>query len=553
MSQPMRVIVFPLAELAELPGPNDDPNDRFKNYLSRKGSYLQFNATKVYLCTGNGTIRVTYTLRDDLYDHMLRGFSSINNTNDADTVIEECDNTSLVWENSLNPNTEIYSSIEKLLRGLQHYAKIPDQDFSNWYLIITEYSDIDSFDIPRDLISAHNKRFENIPSIIKNDQAPSSKKQFIFTGAPGTGKTYRVKTQFEKAPSAIPFEPNTVNDDLANAKKELVKLYLSHLIKIYHRNDLDSNDVGSYPTFKEFYNFLDVTLKNATRFIQFHSSYDYTDLIEGLRPVVIDYSKGKPITQFVRLDGTFKEFCRDAAEYECHGLKYAFIIDEINRADLSRVFGEIMFCLEESYRGKNNRIATQYQNLPTYYKTIDEEGRAVFKPYAPGEDIFEDGFYIPENVYIIGTMNDIDRSVETFDFALRRRFEWINVKAADTMKYALKEQLEISDDNDPRLNALIGHITSLNDAIAKAESMRLDENYQLGQSYFAEFPIDKLQVDPGQDKAVFEDYFEKKLRSILFEYVRGQSKKKCDGFLDECKKAFSDEVKTETDGGGKKS
>ena len=516
----MRVIVFPLAELARLPYPNDPNNKAFASYfngrIGRRRS-ITFDSTKIYMCTDDGMMHLAADLTSTVDTYVLKQFPMGENYEHKAFSAQD------VYVGEIQ--AERSKAIERLVRALQDYAK-KNQDHSHWYLIIIDYGENDVTEENEELLLANIMKYENIPSIIKQDQndqqdqndlALSSKKQFIFTGAPGTGKTYRVRSHFEQG--------------------------------------LETD-----------------TLKKTVKFIQFHSSYDYTDLIEGLRPVVIDYDDGKPITQFVRLDGTFKEFCRTAARDEGQGLKYAFIIDEINRADLSRVFGEIMFCLEESYRGEDNRIATQYQNLPTYYKTIDDEGRAVFKPYAPGEDIFEDGFYIPENVYIIGTMNDIDRSVETFDFALRRRFEWINVKAADTMVSALENRFEISDDNDPRkerFDALIRHITSLNKYIADAELMRLNEDYQLGQSYFAEFPIDKLQVDPDQDKVdpdqdkvdpdqnkkvkVFEDYFEKKLRSILFEYVRGQSKKKCDDFLDNCKKAFSGEEETETDGGGKNS
>ena len=89
---------------------------------------------------------------------------------------------------------------------------------------------------------------------------------------------------------------------------------------------------------------------------------------------------------------------------------YVFVIDEINRADLSRVFGELFYGLEKDYRGKP--IKTQY----AYLKEEDEPD-----------------FVIPENVYIIGTMNDIDRSVESMDFALRRRFAWYEITAEQSM------------------------------------------------------------------------------------------------------------------------
>ena len=182
-------------------------------------------------------------------------------------------------------------------------------------------------------------------------QMSSGSKQIVFTGAPGTGKTYSVRK------------------------------YISEYAK-------ENNE-----------------------FIQFHSSYDYTDFVEGLRAGIINQKN-----VFVRMDGVFKKFCRkvvekniEVIENECKALNLSrfakkvekleeiynvltnlndksnskfvelnnciekmkssnnyFVIDEINRADLSKVFGELMFGLEEGYRGVLNRFDTQYHNLPTY-------------------------------------------------------------------------------------------------------------------------------------------------------------------------------------------
>ena len=196
-----------------------------------------------------------------------------------------------------------------------------------------------------------NNMGKDVNKIIED--AILSNKQVIFTGAPGTGKTFSVR---------------------------------------------------EYVKDKDY------------KFVQFHPSYDYSDFVEGLRPVVID---GQEDPTFVRMDGIFKEFCRHIVEENHNEKNYYFIVDEINRADLAKVFGELMFGLEESYRGEKNRIQTQYKNLVTY--KINNAGKA--EPIE--KDVFKDGFYIPENLYFIGTMNDIDRSVDSMDFALRRRFSLI--------------------------------------------------------------------------------------------------------------------------------
>lgn len=134
--------------------------------------------------------------------------------------------------------------------------------------------------------------------------------------------------------------------------------------------------------------------------------------------------------------------------------KYIFIIDEINRGEISKIFGELFFSIDPGYRGSAGAVATQYENL--------HENRS-------------DKFYVPENIYIIGTMNDIDRSVDSFDFAMRRRFRFIEIKA-DTRV----EMLDLLEKN-VKLTAM-EKMAALNKAIAETEG--LNENYQIGASYF---------------------------------------------------------------------
>lgn len=258
-------------------------------------------------------------------------------------------------------------------------------------------------------------------------------------------------------------------------------------------------------------------------FVQFHSSYDYTDFVEGLRPVEIE---GKGI-QFVKLDGTFKSFCRKVVEENeknsTENKKYFFIIDEINRADLSKVFGELMFALEDSYRGKP--FDTQYKNLPTYEIT-DNKAKVI------DEDVFYNGFFIPENVYIIGTMNDIDRSVEAFDFALRRRFQWVEVKADEVMEDALinmQKNENINENID--LKNLTNSVNNLNKVISGDEGRRfgLTEAYHIGPAY--------LKTKEADIKSAKQEIWEYRIESIIKEYCRGYND--VNDFINKsCKNAF---------------
>lgn len=160
---------------------------------------------------------------------------------------------------------------------------------------------------------------------------------------------------------------------------------------------------------------------------------------------------------------------------------YIFIIDEINRGEISKILGELFFTIDPGYRGPAGSVATQYSNMH-----VNQAEK----------------FYIPENVYIIGTMNDIDRSVEPIDFAMRRRFRFIEIKVKET-----QYMLDCLEDNDLKSEA-VKKMDSLNEEILKVED--LNENYQIGASYFLK--LKELSFDE-----LWEDY----IRPLLHEYVHG--------------------------------
>ena len=221
---------------------------------------------------------------------------------------------------------------------------------------------------------------------------------------------------------------------------------------------------------------------------QFHPSYDYTDFVEGLRP---DKDRNGAVI-FALRDGIFKGFCRKALKAweedveleDSKKRKFVFIIDEINRGEISKIFGELFFSIEPGYRGVNGKVATQYSSL------------------IPGEDSFKEGFFVPENVYIIGTMNDIDRGVESFDFAMRRRFVWREITAAESA-----EMIPIGEAAKKRMAAL-------NKAIAETEG--LNTSYQIGAAYFLKKDANGKNVEPDMN-----ELWELRLRPLLSEYLRG--------------------------------
>nr|MDE6354085.1 AAA family ATPase [Prevotella sp.] len=184
---------------------------------------------------------------------------------------------------------------------------------------------------------------------------------------------------------------------------------------------------------------------------------------------------------------------------------FVFIIDEINRGEISKIFGELFFSIEPSYRGDKVPVKTQYQNM------ITDESDPFFK-----------GFYVPENVYIIGTMNDIDRSVESMDFAMRRRFAWQEIKAADNTAM-LDDAFKDFSDAEALKDEVVGKMLRLNNAIWNEEQNSgidgLSPAYHIGGAYFRKLK-DYLNENADRDEA-YRRLWENHLRGVLFEYLRG--------------------------------
>ena len=256
-----------------------------------------------------------------------------------------------------------------------------------------------------------------------------SSKNIIFRGAPGTGKTYLAR----------------------NIAAEIVS-------------------DGEYTSYVE----LESHHKENIKFIQFHPSYDYTDFVEGFRPTVDEETNEM---RYEVIPGVFRKFISRAILRQREGEKLVFIVDEINRGEISKIFGELFFAIDPSYRGKQGSVKTQYS---------DENNK----------------FYVPDNVYIIGTMNDIDRSVESFDFAMRRRFRFIEITA--------DSQIAMLDGRVDDYNKATEYMQRLNQAISEVDG--LNSHYHIGPSYFL-----KLKEIENNYDQLWQDYLE----PLLEEYVRG--------------------------------
>ena len=172
-------------------------------------------------------------------------------------------------------------------------------------------------------------------------------------------------------------------------------------------------------------------------FLQFHQNYAYEDFVEGYKPAA---------TGFILQDGIFKRFCKEATDAPDE--KFFFIIDEINRGNLSKIFGELLMLIEKDYRGQ-----------------------AAMLPYSGRS------FTVPKNLYIIGMMNTADRSLAMIDYALRRRFSFVDMEPGFDTK-GFKEYL--SSKGNTTMGALVEKVEELNEDVKQT----LGKGFCIGHSYF---------------------------------------------------------------------
>lgn len=195
-------------------------------------------------------------------------------------------------------------------------------------------------------------------------------------------------------------------------------------------------------------------VKDAERvmMVQFHQSYSYEDFIEGFRPNAQGFDLEK---------GAFYNFCKNAKDDSDND--YFFIIDEINRGNLSKIFGELFMLIENDKRGPRNTLQLLYSH---------------------------ELFYVPSNVYLIGMMNTADRSLAMLDYALRRRFAFFDLRPAfDTESFIAYQEGLASE----KFDRLISCVVKLNEAIASDES--LGDGFCIGHSYFCRMSPDDVTDD----------------------------------------------------------
>ena len=314
-------------------------------------------------------------------------------------------------------------------------------------------------------------------------------KNMILHGAPGTGKTFSIKNTIK----------NIILKQGGNIDKQLV-------------------------------------------FTQFHPSYSYEDFIDGIKPNGIDKRTGQ--LKFELKNGNFKELCRIATQKlleerengkEDEELsKFFFVADEINRAELSRVFGELLICLEDDYRidfDKQGNIKKEESLITLQNASLDKN-----PVYKKGDKNY---FGVPLNLYFIGTMNDIDRSVDSFDMALRRRFFWKEIRCNyDFIQEKTNEEFKnickilnryITGYKEEKSNGRFEKVDKIKIKNKEVETLKLGTSYELGQAYF------KDMNSMGIDKL-----WGSKIEPLLKEYLRAEySQDEIMNKLQEAKEIFT--------------
>ena len=362
-------------------------------------------------------------------------------------------------------------------------------------------------------------------------------KNLILRGAPGTGKTYLAKEIAQKLTDGtedqigfVQFHPSYDYTDFVEGLRPLpgddgqINFGLQGgIFKNFCERAKLAQKTGGQDNFEEawesYLEFINTTEEKEyltkTSYLSVNSrqnlSVNYDSGVSGWtlpRHYVYELYKnknydkqryyksgGKTVLKVLKERFALKTF--KEADVISSIKNFVFIIDEINRGEISKIFGELFFSIDPSYRGEKGSVSTQYANLHES----------------------DDKFYIPENVYIIGTMNDIDRSVDTFDFAMRRRFRFVEITAESQLGMLDEELKDGAEEAKLRLR-------NLNAAIENVQE--LNSHYHIGPSYFL-----KLKDVDFDYELLWSDYLE----PLLEDYLRGFYKE--DETLETLKKAFN--------------
>lgn len=374
----------------------------------------------------------------------------------------------------------------------------------------------------------NNNKYERYIKLLE------ANKNLILTGAPGTGKTYLAKAIAEAMDAEynfVQFHPSydytdfveglrpTPPDNRGNIgferKDGAFKKFCIKAIKVKQSSTAYKSVSDALQSFK-----VDLKQKGNIDIPSFRSNVIIKTSLSSTNCISVPEKSGWRVSDEKMLTYIETGICHENDTYtksigdyiKEHYLnnvladanvdsikKFVFIIDEINRGEISKIFGELFFSIDSGYRGKKGIVQTQYQNMIT-----DET------------DLFYDGFYVPDNVYIIGTMNDIDRSVESMDFAMRRRFAWEEIKA--------NENLGMLDDLHDMKDEVVEVMNRLNNAIWNEESNTgiegLNAAYHIGGAYFSKLQL-YLDEEFTNKKFAYKYLWENHLKGVLFEYLRG--------------------------------